>query len=84
MHYIIGTYFKIDQTNFKLTKKYHPLKEGIYKLIYIKPVDNKFEYHFLHQIGSKVVLTFTSCKEADNFISSIRNEKLPVYTSNLD
>lgn len=81
MYYIIGTTFKIDNLNFKLIKKYAPLSEGIYKINYIRKNNNLVEYTVINNIGKKFVLNFNNCKEADNLISSLKNEKLPVLES---
>lgn len=81
MHYIIGTFFKIDSSNFKIAKRYSLVKEGIYKLINIRKNEDKFEYSFVFQNNEKLVLKFSSCKEADTLLASLRNETLPTYVA---
>ena len=81
MHYIIGTFFKVDSSNFRVAKRYSLVKEGIYKLINIRKNEDKFEYSFVFQNNEKLVLKFGSCKEADTLLSSLRNETLPTYVA---
>ena len=79
MHYIVGTSFIINPA-LKLgfgTKKFKP--DTIYMLISIKKNNDKFVYTFFDRQRQKVEMEFLSCRDADLFISNIKNEKIPDY-----
>jgi hypothetical protein len=79
MHYIIGTSFSL---NYRIGHaiKDRRFKPGIiYKLINLSKKEDKFFYKFIGSDQSIIELEFSSCREGDKFISSLRNEKLPEY-----
>lgn len=79
MHYIVGTSFILNPS-LKLgfgTKKFKP--GTIYMLVSIKKSDDKVIYTFFDRQKQKVEMEFLNCRDADLFISRIRNEKIPNY-----
>jgi len=79
MHYIIGTSFTINP-NPKLgirDKRFAPGKA--YMLFNIKKDKDKITYVFVDQTRQKTEVEFNSCREADQFISKLKNENIPNY-----
>ncbi len=79
MHYIIGTSVKINPaTKFAIKEK--KLQPGqVYTLLYISKKLDKVIYMFTDLNRTKTEVEFNSCREADNFIAKLRNEKIPDY-----
>lgn len=83
MHYIIGTSFAITP-NPKLGIRDKRFKPGqAYTLIYIAKKDDKAIYTFLGMDRNKIVIEFNNCREADAFISKLKNEKIPDYDNQI-
>jgi len=79
MHYIIGTSFAVTP-NPKLgirDKRFAPGKA--YILFNIKKDKDKLIYVFVDQTRQKTEVEFNSCREADQFISKLKNENIPNY-----
>lgn len=79
MHYIIGTSFLINP-NPKLGIRDRRFKPGaVYSLFNIRKTNDKIIYVFVDQTRQKTEVEFSSCREADQFISKLKNERIPDY-----
>ena len=79
MHYIIGTSIKVNPAT-KMAIRDKRLQPGqVYTLIYISKKQDKIVYTFLDLNRTKIDVEFSTCREADNFIAKLRNEKIPDY-----
>ena len=79
MHYIIGTSFVVNP-NPKLgirDKRFMPGKA--YSLFNIRKAGEKVTYVFVDQMRQKTEVEFNSCRDADQFISKLKNERIPDY-----
>lgn len=79
MHYIIGTSFAVNP-NPKLgirDKRFLPGKA--YMLFNIRKDKDKLVYVFVDQTRQKTEVEFSTCREADQFISKLKNERIPDY-----
>ncbi|NBW57200.1 hypothetical protein EBR43_05330 [bacterium] len=83
MHYIIGTTISVNPNpRASLSSRDKRFKPGvIYKLYNISRKEDKVVYFFAGSDGTKINQEFQSCREGDKFISSMRNENLPDYSS---
>lgn len=81
MHYIVGTSFNVAPNNKSTLSPDRRFKVGCtYTLSRIFKKDNSFVYTFVcTNDRSKLEIEFKTCNEADQIISKIRREQLPVY-----
>jgi len=50
-----------------------------YSLFNIRKDKDKLVYVFVDQTRQKIEVEFNSCREADQFISKLKNENIPNY-----
>jgi hypothetical protein len=76
MQYPPGTSFVVNRA--LLSKSILPFKlafrDGSYRLLNIKIVNDKPDYTFLLNGVEKVIISFNSCRDADRIIAFCRNE----------
>lgn len=82
MHYILNTSINIPITKKGFTGEFKP--GNLYTLYHIKNVEDGVLYIFKSHDGKEIKKQFSSCKEADIFISKLKNEKLPDYETIYD
>ena len=68
-----GSHFKSQRAKFK--------PDRTYTLTRIQPIEDGVQYTFNEGIGESVVLDFSQVKEAETFISELRDESVPDYTA---
>ncbi len=85
MHYIIGTHFAITPQQRKMGARKPPaplLPPGqTYQIVNIAPIEGGVAYTFIGVDRTQHRIEFNSCREADSFIASCRNEVLPTYNT---
>jgi hypothetical protein len=80
MHYIIGTNFTVNPNPSKSGVRDKRFKPGnSYSLLHISKKQDKALYTFIGADRSRFDVEFNSCRDADMFISRIRNENIPNY-----
>lgn len=76
MHYIIGTSFRIASNN-KTVFDRRLFAGKTYTLYSMVKKDDKMIYTFIDESYVRTALEFNSCRDADLYISKLRNEQLP-------
>jgi hypothetical protein len=81
MHYIVGTSFSVAPNNKSTLSPDRRFKVGhTYTLSRILKNEDSFIYTFVcANDRSKLEIIFKTCNEADQVISKIKKEQLPVY-----
>lgn len=82
MHYIVGTSLSIRPNLSSSSRRLRQFVEGrTYTLKGIAKNNDLFVYTFISSHNDTAILEFESCRDADTFISSIKNEVIPDYQS---
>jgi len=81
MHYIIGTSFSVrpDLARGFRSKENAFKVNTVYRIHQITKNTTSLKYTFSDVQGEKIIVDFTTSREADNFISKLRGEVLPDY-----